>query len=662
MIFLLIITTLGHQCIFNEINKNIKKSVLPTLKSARESSASWHPLRFSYDLIGLTDQSYASQPWCKYAGETIVLSSSNIYKCSEDDVLTKEKIEYIDRLFQSLNQSISEIFNVHTINYNKVIPGKKQCGEAVFPRAYTIPEESDFHIMVTSHPHTSSSVFAYAAACYYGIDSQVNKRRSLMGYVNIVTSALEPTEERFRDQVGIIFHETMHALGFDGSLGVDKKVGNLNLKVVEDEVVVVRARKHFGCDNMTYVPLEDGGGPGTANAHWERRIFISEIMNGITSNNPRISEITLAYFEALGVYKPNYEMADALSWGRGVGCSFLEDCSKWPKQNGYYCRTGVRRCTNDRSAIGICDGNSFKETLNQSYQHYGDPHVGGSDEIADNCIFVSPIETSYCYKKMSLLSFDYYFTLEMLNHGQNFGDTSMCFESSLIKFIPYGINNYHCYSVACMNNSFYKISIDGRYYDCDKSIKVRGYGGKLICADPKDICGNRVIETWPEIDSVENKTISVGDILFINGRNLDVVQKVYIDYTSCKIINKSKEQLQIEVDYRDPFISFTSFEASLMVKVNESVNSCYDHLIKIKVPYHYIFLNFGDWVMTNYIFIAVIPVWILFFILLFGYYILKVIVIRQAEEVHEAKREINLRLNKFDNKPQKKKQCFCVMF
>ena len=53
-------------------------------------------------------------------------------------------------------------------------------------------------------------------------------------------------------------------------------------------------------------------------------------MTGTHTQNPIYSRITMALMEDTGWYMPNYEMADTLKWGKGLGCDFaLESCLSW---------------------------------------------------------------------------------------------------------------------------------------------------------------------------------------------------------------------------------------------------------------------------------------------------------------------------------------------
>ena len=86
-------------------------------------------------------------------------------------------------------------------------------------------------------------------------------------------------------------------------------------------------QRHFGCDKLTGAELEDQGEEGTALTHWEKRLFENEAMTGTHTQNPIYSRITMALMEDTGWYQPNYDMAEDLKWGRGLGCDFaLKSC------------------------------------------------------------------------------------------------------------------------------------------------------------------------------------------------------------------------------------------------------------------------------------------------------------------------------------------------
>ena len=63
------------------------------------------------------------------------------------------------------------------------------------------------------------------------------------------------------------------------------------------------ARDFFDCDNIEYVPLEDEGGGGTLQSHWEARILKQEIMAGRIEEGASTSAITLALLELFTLFE-----------------------------------------------------------------------------------------------------------------------------------------------------------------------------------------------------------------------------------------------------------------------------------------------------------------------------------------------------------------------
>ena len=53
-------------------------------------------------------------------------------------------------------------------------------------------------------------------------------------------------------------------------------------------------------------------------------------MTGTYTQNPLVSRITLALMEDTGWYKADYNQAEDLEWGKGLGCDFVDkSCLEW---------------------------------------------------------------------------------------------------------------------------------------------------------------------------------------------------------------------------------------------------------------------------------------------------------------------------------------------
>lgn len=139
----------------------------------------------------------------------------------------------------------------------------------------------------------------------------------------------------------MLLHEITHALGFSSnSYGdfIDPATGSL---IPIDDVkftsggkfflktprVLAYLKTHYNCCTMTGMRLEDGGGSGSAGSHWEKTFVDNEYMGASASAEMYVSKLTLSLFHDMGYFIPDYSYGRDLSFGKNMGCSFLEDCS-----------------------------------------------------------------------------------------------------------------------------------------------------------------------------------------------------------------------------------------------------------------------------------------------------------------------------------------------
>lgn len=104
----------------------------------------------------------------------------------------------------------------------------------------------------------------------------------------------------------VIMHEMGHVLGI-GSLwstfGFNSTPGQYT------GANALAAYQAVVGGNPAYVPLENGGGAGTFNVHWEEDDFTSELMTGYATGSMLLSTITIGALEDLG-YTVNYGAAE----------------------------------------------------------------------------------------------------------------------------------------------------------------------------------------------------------------------------------------------------------------------------------------------------------------------------------------------------------------
>lgn len=98
----------------------------------------------------------------------------------------------------------------------------------------------------------------------------------------------------------VVTHEMGHVLGF-GTLW-----DYLHLNTVFAQYTGANALAEYrtlsGNASASYVPLETGGGAGTADSHWSESIFGAELMTGYAESAPPmpLSRLTIAAMKDLG--------------------------------------------------------------------------------------------------------------------------------------------------------------------------------------------------------------------------------------------------------------------------------------------------------------------------------------------------------------------------
>jgi Leishmanolysin len=99
----------------------------------------------------------------------------------------------------------------------------------------------------------------------------------------------------------IVMHEFMHVVGF-GSLwnyGSHSLVTTDNKYIGQQGVAAYQAATHTGA---TFIPVEDGGGSGTAGSHWDEQALASELMTGYINNENYLSNFSVMSLADLGYH------------------------------------------------------------------------------------------------------------------------------------------------------------------------------------------------------------------------------------------------------------------------------------------------------------------------------------------------------------------------
>lgn len=151
------------------------------------------------------------------------------------------------------------------------------------------------------------------------------RRNSALPFAGVIE--LDSADVARLESVGqldeVVLHEMAHALGF-GTVWeeLDLLIGasGWNPRYVGEQAVE-EYNNTFGL-NVNSIPVEDGGGAGTRNSHWEESVFDNELMTGFLNrgeDNP-ISSITVAAMGDLG-YDVNLGAADPYGLANAIAQS-----------------------------------------------------------------------------------------------------------------------------------------------------------------------------------------------------------------------------------------------------------------------------------------------------------------------------------------------------
>lgn len=83
-------------------------------------------------------------------------------------------------------------------------------------------------------------------------------------------------------------------------------LGEVKVYKIITPKIVAEAKKHFNCDTINGVYLENEGGGGTAGAHLEKLLYSNSVMSGASTGHSVLSRFELAFMEDSGWYQVDY--------------------------------------------------------------------------------------------------------------------------------------------------------------------------------------------------------------------------------------------------------------------------------------------------------------------------------------------------------------------
>jgi len=339
--------------------------------------------------------------------------------------------------------------------------------------------DADYAILYDSEA-ISGSVVASSRAC----KTASGTKRPLVGTTVINRNQLQPANGdvlMHEKNMYILIHELMHTLAFsamhyDNFLDSNGNVMTGHVKsmklngathtVIDLPVLTDKLRQFYGCPSLPGAYMENDGGGGTAGSHFERQMFLYEVMVSGGIFGRRVSEFSLTFLEGSGWYLPDYSYAEPFFFGQGEGCDFISatasTASRFPAE---FCQGNNKGC----APQGIAGGNC------------------ASDAKTDGIKYINPEEQYHCENDDG----DSYARLPDLQiFGRGAG--SKCFTGTLNTKNSNSPTTF-CFRYSCSgsgSNTELTVQVGNRNVVCENEGEqsVDGYYGNVHCPDPLTFC------------------------------------------------------------------------------------------------------------------------------------------------------------------------------
>ena len=519
ILFINIGIALNHRCGTDKLKINLSSLKIPSKKQriaklSKLNAGNYQPLMIGYDFSNLQKPSSMS--------DTIY---NNIKSILQD---TRESIS---KFVQIVHQNINIRYYLDDIN--------EICNVSYIDSDYSNFLVKNDLIIWPILEDLEEGVIAAAAPCLIDYDTL----RPIGGvlYINKNLDFNIKNAEMYMKNV--LIHEITHILVFHPfffeNLGLTRTRGSVTY--ISSPKVLEQARKHFGCDSLIGIALEDQGGTGSVGSHWESRYMLGDYMISTDYPDIAISDITLALFEDSGFYKVNYYSGGLFKYGKNKGCDFFDTkCIINGKATfEEFCdQKDEPICSSSRMLKSSCLIYDYQEIIPSEYRYFSNSHRGGfwPAEYCPVALELIPEETldyfpNHCQFGTSTLSNEY---------GETIGKNSFCFMSSLL---PESSSNQNsqitiCYEVECdtsNNNIIVKLGSQSIICPTDGGVidNVPGYKGSINCPKYSDICSNNgqiCNEMFSCIDELSKNDITRISFYDSSGENIVEVEYEYYDF------------------------------------------------------------------------------------------------------------------------------------
>jgi hypothetical protein len=435
---------------------------------------------------------------------------------------------YYDSIKSLTNKTISlyqTLLNVKR-SPNKLKLNVK-CVDNVDPKIFTEGIDTDLIIFPSVSEDDGGDVEASAGYCAQdGITY-----RPLAGTIEFASNLNFTQKNSDNYIIMLILHELNHILCFHDQLFpyfidfngkkiplaetiTSEVINGKTRTLLKSPKVLEKARKHFGCNTLNGIELEDQGGSGTAGSHWEARSMLADYMIGISYGEVFISEMSLALFEDSGWYTVNYYTGGLFRYGKNQGCNFLktkciqDGSTQFPNEFNVK-ENPATMCLAGRTGKGYSSLNVLKEPIEPEYNYWDNVYKGGF-HATDYCPVAWPNDADGYFFGSSCAIGKAANTI----YGEIIGIDSSCFISSLTK--KGNKLNYEkatCFKVTCdytKKKYTVRIAIDAGYsVECPTEggkMSVSGLDGEFLCPDFNLICTQTTV-CYDAIDCINKKVV-----------------------------------------------------------------------------------------------------------------------------------------------------------
>jgi hypothetical protein len=438
---------------------------------------------------------------------------------------------YYDQLKNVLTQTIKiyqALLNVKSSTTKLKLP-KLSCVDNMDPNIINVGVDADLVVIPNVDKTLDSSV--EAAASYCAQDSKTF--RPLAGQISFNTNLNFNKTNFERYYVLLVLHELNHVLSFHSQLfpyyidSTGKRIpianttttatiNGISRTLIKSPKVLAAAKKHFNCDSMVGLELENQGGEGTAGSHWDARTMIADYMIGQSYGEVFISDMTLALFEDSGWYTANYYTGGLFRYGKNQGCGFLQTkcikdgATQFPNEFSIK-ENPATMCLSGRTGRGFSSMSVGKTPVDSVYDYWNNPNKAGFS-AADYCPVAWPSEVDGYFFGFSCTVGKPANTV----YGEVIGNDSSCFVSTITKKgSKLNVEKATCFKVTCdYSKKVYSvgIAIDSGYTAmCPTEggkVSVSGLDGEFLCPDFNLICTQSTL-CIDAIDCVNKKVLSV---------------------------------------------------------------------------------------------------------------------------------------------------------